>query len=84
MSTRKVFHIAVIAVLAYLVADRALLHAQAKEASTFACSQGAEQVKLEALGRGFGDAAASSQGDAFRSGCLVTGRGRPMEMLARN
>jgi hypothetical protein len=81
---RKVFHIAVIAVLAYLVADRALLHAQAREASTFACAQGAEQVKLDALGRGFDDAAASSQSEAFRSGCLVTGRGRPQEMLARN
>jgi hypothetical protein len=81
---RKVFHIAVIAVLAYLVADRALLHAQAHEASTFACAQGAEQTKLDALGRGFDDAAASSQGDAFRSGCLVSGRGRPTEMLARN
>lgn len=84
MTMRKAFHIAVIAVLAWLVADRALLHAQAREASTFACAQGAEQVKLDALDRGFDDVAASSQGEAFRSGCLVTGRGRQTEMLARN
>src|SRR5258705_6756063 len=70
---RKVFHIAVIALLAYLVGDRAMLHAQARDASSQTCAQGAQQKKLDALGKGFGEAAASSQGEAFMSGCLVTG-----------
>ncbi|KVN98224.1 adhesin [Burkholderia ubonensis] len=72
---RRALHIAVVALLAYLVADRALLHAHGLDASPLACKQGAQRVKHDALGRGFDDAAASSQGEAFMSGCLVTGRG---------
>ena len=81
---RKAFHIAVIALLAYLVADRALLHAQGRDASSLACAQGAEQAKYDALGKGFDSAAANSQSEAFMSGCLVTGRAGADVMLARN
>ena len=42
---RRVVHIAFFALLAYLIGDRALLHAQGRDASPTACSQGAEQVK---------------------------------------
>jgi hypothetical protein len=73
---RKIFHSAVVALLTFLVADRAMLHAQAHDASSRTCTQGAERVKLDALARGFDDAGARSQGDAFMSRCLVTGRGR--------
>ncbi|AWV03684.1 adhesin [Burkholderia sp. JP2-270] len=72
---RRAVHIAVFALLAYLIADRAILHAQGRDASPLACEQGAAQVKADALGRGFGEAAAGSQGEAFMSSCLVTGRG---------
>ncbi|MGS0896405.1 adhesin [Burkholderia stagnalis] len=72
---RRVVHITFVALLAYLVADRAMLHAQGRDASPQACSQGAEQVKYDALAKGFGEAAAGSQSEAFMSGCLVTGRG---------
>ncbi|MBN3786732.1 adhesin [Burkholderia sp. Ac-20353] len=81
---RRAVHIAVIALLAYLVADRALLHAQGRDASPQACAQGAERVKYDALGRGFDDAAASSQSEAFMSGCLVTGRGGNDATIANN
>ncbi|MGU7839517.1 adhesin [Burkholderia sp. AW33-5] len=81
---RRVVHIAFFALLAYLIGDRALLHAQGRDASPMACSQGAEQVKYDALSRGFGNAAADSQREAFMSGCLVTGRGdRNVAMAAR-
>lgn len=71
---RRALHIAVFALLAYLIGDRALLHARGHDASPLACAQGAERVKYDALSRGFDDAAASSQSESFMSGCLVTGR----------
>ncbi|CAN0620047.1 Adhesin [Burkholderia multivorans] len=64
---------AIFALVAYLVADRALLHAHGHDASPLGCAQSAERVKYEALGRGFDDAAAGSQSEAFLSRCLVTG-----------
>ncbi|WP_423380972.1 adhesin [Burkholderia sp. LMG 32019] len=79
---RRAVHIAVFALLAYLIADRAVLHAQGHDASPLACEQGAAQVRADALGRGFGDAAADSQSEAFMSGCLVTGRGNQDVALA--
>ncbi|NHL69361.1 adhesin [Burkholderia ambifaria] len=79
---RRVVHIAFFALLAYLIGDRALLHAQGRDASPTACSQGAEQMKYDALSRGFGNAAASSQSEAFMSGCLVTGRGNQDAAMA--
>ncbi|KWA24118.1 adhesin [Burkholderia territorii] len=72
---RRVVHIAFFALLAYLIGDRALLHAQGRDASPVACSQGARQVKYDALGKGFGSAGADSQSEAFMSACLVSGRG---------
>ncbi|MEZ2350046.1 adhesin [Caballeronia sp. RCC_10] len=74
---RKVFNAVVFAVVAYLVADRAMLHAQARDLDASSCVRGAEQVRLDALDKGFSHAAASSQGSAFRSQCLVTGGSRP-------
>jgi hypothetical protein len=71
---RRAVHIAFVALLTYLIGDRAVLHAQGRDASPLACEQRAEQVKDDALGRGFGPAAAGSQREAFMSGCLITGR----------
>lgn len=81
---RRVVHIVVFALLAYLIADRALLHAQGRDTSPLACEQGAQRVKYDALSRGFGEAAAGSQSEAFMSGCLVTGRGDADVSLAKN
>lgn len=81
---RKVFHIAIAVLLTYLVADRAMLHAQAHDANTLTCSQGAEQVRRGALQKGFGDAAASSQSEAFLSGCLVMGSKQVGDRVARD
>jgi hypothetical protein len=81
---KKLFNAAVFALLAFLVAERAELHAEYRDASTATCSSNATQVEYDALAKGFSHAAAKSQGDGFRSSCLVTGRGRPMETLARN
>ncbi|MGU7778699.1 adhesin [Burkholderia sp. PU8-34] len=81
---RRAVHVAVFALLAYLVADRALLHAQGRDATPLACAQGSERVKHDALSRGFDDAAANSQGEAFMSACLVTGRGGKDVAIADN
>jgi hypothetical protein len=40
---RRAVHIAVFVLLAYLVTDRALLHAQGRDASPLACAQSAER-----------------------------------------
>lgn len=79
---KKLFNAAVFAIVAYLVADRAMLHAQARDVDASSCVRGAEHVRLDALGKGFSHAAASSQGDAFRSQCLVMGGHRAAEWQA--
>lgn len=81
---RKVFNIAVLLLLGYLMADRALVRAQAGEMGGITCQKGAELVKQGALKKGFGEASASSQGENFLSGCLVTGRGQVGELVARD
>ncbi|MFL9928640.1 hypothetical protein P0D88_05060 [Paraburkholderia sp. RL18-103-BIB-C] len=81
---RQAFNIAVVLLLGYLMADRALMRAQAGEIGTITCHQGAELVKSNALKKGFGDTGASSQGENFLSSCLVTGRGQVGDLIARD
>ena len=73
---KKVFTAAVFALVAYLVADRAMLHAQGRDLAASSCAQSAAQIEFDALSKGFSHAAASSQRDASRSQCLVSGRAR--------
>jgi hypothetical protein len=80
---RQAFNIAVVLLLGYLMADRALMRAQAGEMGTITCHQGAEMIKSNALKKGFGEAGASSQGENFLSSCLVTGRGQVGDLIAR-
>ncbi len=70
--------------LGYLLADRALMRAQAGEVGTITCHQGAELVKANAFKKGFGEAGASSQGENFLSSCLVTGHGQVGDLIARD
>ncbi|WP_321795222.1 adhesin [Caballeronia sp. J97] len=79
---KKIFKAVVFALVAYLVADRAMLHAQGRDIAATSCAQSAAQVEFDALGKGFSQAAASSQRDAFRSQCLVSGRSQPGEAMA--
>jgi hypothetical protein len=81
---RQAFNIAVVLLLGYLMADRALMRAQAGEIGTITCHQGAQLIKTDALKKGFGEAAASSQGENFLSSCLVTGRGEVGGLIARD
>lgn len=81
---RQAFNIAVVLLLGYLLADRALMRAQAGETGTITCHQGAEMVKANALKKSFGDVGASSQGENFLSSCLVTGRGEVGGLVARD
>jgi hypothetical protein len=80
---RTAFHIAVVALLAYLVADRAMLRMQPHAPNTMTCAQGAEALRLGALVKGLPQAAASSQSEAFLSTCLVTGSQRLGDMVVR-
>jgi len=81
---RQAFYIAVVLLLGYLMADRAMMRAQAGEIGTITCQKGAELVKLEALKKGFGEAGSSSQVENFLSSCLVTGRGQVGDLIARD
>ena len=81
---RQAFHIAVIVLLGFLISHRALMHAQAGEPGTISCAQGAELVKAHAMRRGFSEAGSDSQGQAFLSSCLVSGRGSVGSLLARD
>jgi hypothetical protein len=78
---RRVFNIGVLMLLAYLTAGRAFTHAQAGEGSTVTCERGAEMVRQGAMDKGFSETAASSQGQNFLSGCLVTGEARINDQL---
>ena len=81
---RQAFNIAVVLLLGYLLADRALMRAQAGDVGTITCHQGADLVKANAFKKGFGEAGASSQGENFLSSCLVTGRGQVGDLIARD
>jgi len=70
---RQAFNFAVVIVLALLLANRAMTRVQAHEAGSVTCAQGSELVKAEALGRGFTEIGARSQGENFLSACLVSG-----------
>ncbi|GJH11147.1 adhesin [Caballeronia novacaledonica] len=79
---KKAFKAVVFALVAYLVADRAMLHAQGRDIGAASCAQSAAQVEFDALSKGFSQGAASSQRDAFRSQCLVSGHAQPGEAMA--
>ncbi|WP_144107733.1 hypothetical protein [Paraburkholderia sp. BCC1886] len=81
---RQVFNIAVVLLLGYLMADRALMRAQAGEVGTITCHQGASMVKADALKKGFGKIGALSQSENFLSSCLITGRGEVGNLVARD
>jgi hypothetical protein len=78
---RRVFNIAVLMLLAYLTAGRALTHAQAGEEGSISCERGAEMVRLGAMDKGFSEAASSGQGQNFLSSCLVTGEARVNDQI---
>jgi hypothetical protein len=81
---RRAFNIAIVLLIGALIADRAMMRVQAHEQGSVSCADGAEAVRLGALSRGFSDAAASNQGEAFKSGCFVTGRAQVGDLVARD
>jgi hypothetical protein len=84
MPMRRAFHIAVVLLLGYLIADRAATHFQAGAPGTITCAHGAELVALDAMRKGFSEAGSTSQGEAFMSTCLVSGRARVGDLIARD
>lgn len=81
---RQAFNIAVVVVLAFLLANRAMTRVQAHETGSLTCAQGSELVKAEALGRGFTEIGARSQGENFLSACLVSGSASVGDLLAHD
>lgn len=81
---RRAFNIAVLMLLAYLTVGRAMTHAQAGEEGSISCERGAEMVRLDAMGKGFSEAASGGQGQNFLSSCLVTGEARFGSLVAHD
>lgn len=81
---RQAFNIAVVVVLALLLANRAMTRVQAHESGSITCAQGSELIKAEALGRGFTEIGARSQGENFLSACLVSGSGSIGNIIAHD
>jgi hypothetical protein len=81
---RRAFNIAVVVLVGFLIADRTAMRVQAHEQGSISCAAGADLVRLDALNKGFSDAAATNQGDAFKSGCFVTGRAQVGDLIARD
>ncbi len=79
---RRLFNIAIVVLLGYLIADRAVMHARAGETGAISCEDGAARVKSEARAKGFPDLAADSQAQMFESGCLVTGHAQVGNLIA--
>jgi hypothetical protein len=81
---RRAFHIAIVLLLGYQIADRAAMHSQTGTPGTITCAHGAELVRSDALHMGFSDAGSTSQGEGFMSNCLVSGRGEVGNLIARD
>ncbi|HTI16665.1 MAG TPA: hypothetical protein VL598_03260 [Trinickia sp.] len=81
---RRAFHIAIVVLLGYLIADRAAMHAEAGQPGTITCAQGAELARSDAMSRGLSEAGAASQGEAFMASCLVFGQGQIYNRIARD
>jgi len=79
---KRAFNIAVVILLAYLIAGRALMHAQAGVTGSITCESGANLVRLDALKKGFSESASVGQSENFLSSCLVTGEGRVGDLVA--
>ncbi|CAB3761364.1 hypothetical protein [Paraburkholderia solisilvae] len=81
---RQAFNIAIVVLVGFLLVNRAIMHVQAHEQGAISCTDGADLVRLNALGKGFSDAAASNQGEAFKSNCFVTGHAQVGDLIARD
>lgn len=81
---RQAFNVGVVVVLALLLANRAMTRVQAHESGSLTCAQASELVKAEALGRGFTEIGARSQGESFLSSCLVSGQGQVGSIVAHD
>jgi hypothetical protein len=81
---RRALHIAFIVLVGYLIVNRAIIHSHAGEPGSISCARGAEIVKSEALRKGFSEAGAQSQSEAFVSHCLVSGHANVGNLIARD
>ncbi len=81
---RQAFNISIVIVLALLLANRAVIRAQAHEQGALTCAQGSELVKTDAIARGFTALGARSQAENFLSNCLITGQGQVGKLVAHD
>ncbi len=81
---RRAFHIAIVLLLGFQIADRAAMHFQSGAPGTITCAHGAELVRSNAMRIGFSEAGSTSQGEGFMSNCLVSGRGRVGNLIAHD
>jgi hypothetical protein len=81
---KKAFQVMVVMLLAFFIADRSAMHAQAGTGGTISCASGAALTRAKAIGAGFPERAADSQAEGFLSSCLISGRGQVGNLVARN
>lgn len=78
------FTFVIVVVLAALLANRAVVRAQAHEQGSLTCMQASKLAFSSALRHGFDQTAARSQGENFLSACLVAGRAEIGKLVAHD
>lgn len=69
----KIVTVAVILFLGFLVANKAVLHANAGEKGATPCTKAAEMARQSSLKNGFSEEGARSQAENARVRCLIDG-----------
>jgi len=71
---RRLFNIAIFALLTFLIAGRVAVHARTGDPGALSCEAGAARVMNDARAHGFSAMAAGGQAEAFQSRCMVVGQ----------
>ncbi len=69
----KIITVAVILFFGFLVANKAVLHANAGEKGSISCTKAAEMARQSSLKNGFSELGARSQAENARVRCLIDG-----------
>ena len=81
---RPAFNVLIVIAIAVLIGNRVLTRMETHGAGWVSCEKGSELVRLEALARGFSASGARSQGENFRSSCLVSGQAQSGKVAAHD
>jgi len=71
---RKIIVLAVVVFFGFLIANKAVLHANAGEPGHVSCTAMAEQARVDSIHKGYSVAGSLSQAENVLSRCLINGR----------